>query len=200
MIVSLNGMDNSGKSTQAKKLMEKGYPYVRVLHINNTISFNKDKFNFDWWFSPNNAIEFVISLYSCIQERNNIAKELSTNDNIIIYDKVNDFYDTRIISTLMMKGLSYEKAKYLQQQTKLKMNIEDVEDLKIFLNPGVYHKKESFSAEKNEFYNKYLNINKVILEHSNINYCYIETNSIDKVTIRIEEEIRKFKNEKQKIR
>jgi len=65
MIVSLNGLDNAGKTTQTKQLNTK-YPnyYMKALHIKDMPSFNKERYTYDWWFDPNNGEEFVNVIYN----------------------------------------------------------------------------------------------------------------------------------------
>lgn len=199
MIISLNGMDNSGKSTQALLLLKKDEKYIKKLHIKDTPSFDLEKFNFDWWFSSSNALEFTTSIYKCIKERNQMALNISKDDNIVIYDKGNDFYDMRIIATLIMKGMSYKKAKTLQQMVKEQMQIESIEDLKIYLKPGDYEKKESFESTKQILYNAYLQINEILLNNANIDYLYIEPGTVEEVTENIEKKVEVMKNGKQKV-
>lgn len=186
MIVSLNGMDNSGKTTQIKSLM-KQYPdyYRQTLHIKNTNAFNQGNYDFDWWFNPYNSTEFVKVLLEALQERNEIAKSIDTENIITLYDKGNDFYESRILATLILKGESLVSAKEILAYFKEQYPVEDVEKLKIFLLPGDYTKKEDFGSDKRILYNVYLELNKLLLQYQNINYIYIKPNEVKIVTDQI---------------
>jgi len=192
MIVSINGMDNSGKTTQIKELTRL-YPdyYIKTLHIKDTKSFNKEKYDFEWWFNPNIKEDFVKVIFESLSERNEIAKSLDYEDKIILYDKGNDFYETRILATLILKGETLSSSLEILQNIKKQYNLEQLEQLKIFLLPGNYPKKENFILEKKILYNAYLELNKLLLELKNIDYLYISPNKLNYVTKQIDEIIRK---------
>ena len=192
MIVSINGMDNSGKTTQIKELM-KLYPdyYIKTLHIKNTKSFNQEKYDFDWWFNPNIKEDFVKVILESLSERNEIAKSLDYDDKVILYDKGNDFYEARILATLILKGETLESSLEMLQKIKSQYDLENIEQLKLFLLPGKYPKKENFNSERKIIYNAYLELNKLLLGYKNINYQYILPNELNIVTNQIDEIIRK---------
>lgn len=183
MIVSLNGLDNAGKTTQTKQLNTK-YPnyYMKALHIKDMPSFNKERYNYNWWFNPDNKEEFVNVIYKCIKERNLYAESIEDDYKTILFDKGNDFYDSRILSTLIMKGMTYENAKKLLDNVKKQYTLDDIEDLKIFLISGNYKRDEKFFDDKKIFYNAYLELNKIILSIMNIDYSYVLPKDIDLVT------------------
>lgn len=195
MIVSLNGLDNAGKTTQTKQLSAK-YPesYIKTLHIKDMPSFDYEKYDYNWWFNPNNKEEFVNTIYKCLEERNLYAKSIE-NNKIVLLDKGNDFYDSRILATLIMKGMKFEDAIALLKSIKQKYNSENIEDLKIFLISGKHQRKEDFFDDKKIFYNAYLEINKIILKSMNIDYKYIYPNEIDIVTDKIHNLIMSSKEE-----
>jgi len=192
MIVSINGMDNSGKTTQIKELMRL-YPdyYIKTLHIKNTKSFNQEKYDFDWWFNPNIKEDFVKVILESLSERNEIAKSLYQDDKVILYDKGNDFYEARILATLILKGETLESSLEMLQKIKSQYDLENIEQLKLFLLPGKYPKKENFNSERKIIYNAYLELNKLLLGYKNINYQYILPNELNIVTNKIDEIIRK---------
>ena len=192
MIVSINGMDNSGKTTQIKELM-KLYPdyYIKTLHIKNTKSFNQEKYDFDWWFNPNIKEDFVKVILESLSERNEIAKSLYQDDKVILYDKGNDFYEARILATLILKGETLESSLEMLQKIKSQYDLENIEQLKLFLLPGKYPKKENFNSQRQIIYNAYLELNKLLLGYKNINYQYILPNELNIVTNQIDEIIRK---------
>lgn len=191
VIISINGMDNSGKTTQSNILTNK-YPdiFIKKLHISDMESFDNEKFNFSWWFSRTNAEEFVNSIYRCLEERIAIAKQLNRDDAVVILEKGLDFYDTRIIATLVAKGYPLDYATYLQQEIRKKYKLEDVEDIKIYLKPGNYINHTNIEPSEEVLYNQYLSMNRLLLELSNIDYKYIETDSIENVTKNILEVIK----------
>lgn len=188
MIVSINGMDNSGKTTQIKELMRL-YPnyYTKTLHIKNTKSFNQEKYDFDWWFNPNIKEDFVKVIFESLSERNEIAKSLDQEDKVILYDKGNDFYETRILATLIIKGETLESALEILQKIKSQYDLENIEQLKLFLLPGNYPKKENFDSERKILYNAYLELNKLLIGYKNIDYLYILPNKLNIVTNQINE-------------
>ena len=192
VIISINGMDNSGKTTQSKILTSE-FPeiFVRRLHINEMSSFDKEKCNFDWWFSSSNAEEFVNTIYKCLEERIKIAKELNRDNNVIILEKGLDFYDVRVLATLVSKGYTLEQAARVRKQIRQKYDLEDVEEIKIYLKPGNYEREEFMLSTQKVFYNQYLSINYLLLKVANYDYKYIETDTIDNVTKRILEIVMK---------
>lgn len=61
------------------------------------------KTDFDWWFNKSTPIEFIETIYSCLQERIELAKKLDNQDEVIILEKGIDFYEARITATLLAK-------------------------------------------------------------------------------------------------
>ncbi len=204
MIISINGMDNSGKTTQSNILVT-NFPtlFVKKFHINETNSFDRSKYNFDWWFAKDNKEEFVNAIYSCLAERISLAKQISEENNIVIMEKGLDFYDTRIVATLISKGCLFEEALEIQRKIRVDYPLEDVEELKIYLKSGNYRRDDKIRSDKEVLYNQYLLINQLLLERSNIDYRYVESDSIDNVTnqiLGIVTEGMKYGNDKQKVR
>jgi len=188
MIVSINGMDNSGKTTQIKEL-KKLYPdyYIRSLHIKNTKSFDQDKYDFNWWFNPNIKEDFVKVILESLSERNEIAKYLDEENKVILYDKGNDFYETRILATLIIKGETLSSSINLLEKVKSQYALEDLEQLKLFLLEGNYRKKENFDPKRKLIYNTYIELNKILLKLKNTDYIYILPNKLNTVTKEINE-------------
>ena len=149
LIVSISGLDNVGKSTQAKLLNEQ-YPDLcsKPLHINQTASFPKMKgkdLN-DWWFNPNNANNFTNTMYKALKERYDMAKQSS--QNIVIFDKGMDFYDTRIKATLLTMGIKEDEITNMISKAKMKNGlVNSLEDLKLVIvaDGKVDHIKEKSS-------------------------------------------------------
>lgn len=181
MIISISGMDNSGKTTQTKRLLEL-YPeiFIGKFHIADMPSFDKQKYNFEWWFKESTPTEFVHALYRSIEERIKLAKELDRDGKIIIIEKGLDFYDARILSTLLAKGLSLEQAVLLQKSIRREYQLDDIEEIKFYLKPGDF-KKES-DLDNCSMYQRYLSNNQLILDMMSPNYIEIEPSDIDTVT------------------
>lgn len=163
IFVSINGMDNVGKSTQAK-LISKNYEelFSSPLHINQTEAFPKKSGAelSKWWFDKDNALEFVNTMYKAIKQRYEMGER--SEKSIILLDKGIDFYDTRIKATLLTNGFS--DANVYKMITKAKRDnglVNSFEDLKIFITPDegvVDHIKEK-NAENDELYRKYMTKN-----------------------------------------
>ena len=136
-IISISGMDNLGKSTQARMLAEK-YPEVfsNPLHINQSPSFPvlKGKELSRWWFDPNNTTNFVRTMYAALAERRQRAMEMDSP--IVVMDKGIDFYDERIKATLITLGVPEHEIVELITTTKRDLGLNNsYEDLKIAIVP-----------------------------------------------------------------
>ena len=188
MIISINGMDNSGKTTQAKRLVAL-YPetFKARIHIADTPSFDKQRFDYNWWFKQSTPDEFVHTMYQCIKERIEMAKALDEDGKIIIIEKGLHFYDARINSTLLAKGLTVKDALALQKKIRGQYDLEDVEELKFFLNPGPYRRESDL--DNNPEYQEYLLNTELFLLVCHPDYIGIDYGGLDDVTNRILNEI-----------
>ena len=162
IIISLNGIDGSGKSTQAELLKNKNPNLIDVFgSLENYIPFNQDKRDFDWWFLNSSPQEFLHIIYKSISERNEKIK--LSNKPIIIIDKGIINFDIRVISTLLTKSLNEEKSKELIQSKKEELNIKDIEDFKIFfINSSPNQKNQNLKFH--EIYENYQIYQKKLLE------------------------------------
>ena len=164
IIISISGMDNVGKSTQAKKLHDEYNDLISSpLHINQTDAFPKLKGK-DlslWWFNKQNAENFVDTIYKALSQRYQMAQ--ASNEPIIIMDKGIDFYDTRVKATLITEGYSQEQILEMMTKAKSKYRIfNSLEDLKIIITAhNRDHIKEKTADDEN--YAKYINYNIEIL-------------------------------------
>ena len=188
MIISINGMDNCGKTTQTRRLIEL-YPdlFIRKIHIADTTSFDKAGYDYDWWFRTSTPEEFTHALYSSLAERIAIARSIDSSDKIVIMEKGLEFYDARILSTLLAKGLSLEEAALVQKGIRDQYDLEDVEKLKLYLKPGSYRRKSDLDDDP--LYQSYLYNNQRILEFMDPDYVFIEPGPVDVVTNNILVEI-----------
>ncbi len=164
LIVSVSGMDNVGKSTQAKKMNEiYGDIFSQPLHINQTDAFPKLKGQelSKWWFSKENAENFVDTIYKSIAERYQMAQE--SLEPIVVLDKGIDFYDTRVKATLLTEGFSQEQIATMISNAKRKYKaFNSMEDLKIIITAkNRNHIKERTGDD--EDYVKYIGYNIEIL-------------------------------------
>lgn len=163
-IVSISGMDNVGKTTQAKKMHEVyGDVFSEPLHINQTEAFPKlsGAELSNWWFGKENAEEFVNTIYKSIFQRYEMAQERS--EPIIILDKGVDFYDTRVKATLLTEGFSQPEILLMISKAKAKNRIfNSMEDLKVVITAkNRNHIKEV--SEENDSYAQYIGYNIEIL-------------------------------------
>lgn len=184
MIVSISGMDNSGKTTQCE-ILKTMYPDVfsKILHIKNTNIFNIKKCNEEWWFNPNNKEEFTRTIFSALQERIKIAQ--NCKNSIVLFDKGTDFYDARVVATLIMKGMSFNSALIYMLKIKKEYIQQNYESLKLFLSSSSTVNNKQILNESDLRYNAYIELNKLILEKMPIDYTYISSNSKQIVTFSI---------------
>lgn len=182
MIISISGMDNAGKTTQCQ-ILKAMYPNVfkSILHIKDMPSFDVKNFDSDWWFKEDNALEFTHILFKCLKERIDYARE--EKDKIILFDKGTDFYDARIMATLIIKGMTYKKAESFTKEIKKEYLNEDYEDLKLFLESGRYKRSNiDLSSQEGLRYNAYIELNKLILKQMTLDYIHIPANDTYTVT------------------
>ncbi|MDO5557849.1 MAG: hypothetical protein Q4G05_06415 [Clostridia bacterium] len=109
-IISISGMDNVGKTTQANMLNDL-YPNIfsPPIHINQMEEFPKLKGKelSKWWFNKENAQEFVNTIYKCCVQRYEMS--LKMKQPIIVFDKGLNFYDIRVKATLITMGFKEEE-------------------------------------------------------------------------------------------
>lgn len=136
-ILSISGLDNMGKSTQAKLLGER-YPEIfsQPLHINQSPSFPqlKGKELSHWWFDPNNMENFARTMYKALAERKEAA--LQSDFPIVVLDKGIDFYDERVKATLLTLGMPDDQVAELIVKIKTELGLHNsYEDMKIMIVP-----------------------------------------------------------------
>ena len=153
IIISLNGLDGSGKSTQIKLLKNKNPDLIDIFGgLENYFPFNQKERDFDWWFLNNKDEEFLNVIYESISKRNEKIK--LSKKPIIIIDKGIIHFDIRVICTLLIKHLNEEKSKALISLKKEEFKIEDLEDFKIFfINSSPNPKSNNLNI--NNIYAKY---------------------------------------------
>ena len=185
MVVSISGLDNAGKTTQCNLLRTK-YPEVfdGPFHIKDMPSFDKDRCDTEWWFSPNNITDFTTTIYSCLAERISIARDIK--DKVVIFDKGADFYDTRVIATLVSKGLTVREAQRRMLEVRRKYIVDNYEDLKLFLTSRPEN-NNIFDGDVR--YKSFIGINKILLGDVSKRFIVIPVGSIEATTQRIKSNI-----------
>ena len=128
-VISFNGVDGSGKTTQIDLLLERYSSLVEK--IGNSESFFDSNINdFNWWFRLSTPKEFTDTIYQCIEKRNNLVSK--SNKSIILLDKGLKNFDARVVATLMSKGVDEFAAKEMIKYAKEKYNIKNLETLSLF--------------------------------------------------------------------
>ena len=158
IIISISGLDNVGKTTQAKMLHENHSGLISApLHINQTEAFPKKKGKelSSWWFNKENAEEFVDTIYKALAQRYQMA--LECDEPIVIMDKGIDFYDTRVKATLLAEGFPEEQIVDMMTKARIKYDIfNSLEDLKIFITA---QDRDYIKEEADDIYAKYIEYN-----------------------------------------
>lgn len=128
-VISFNGVDGSGKTTQIELLLKKYDKYIEL--VNGKKSFSDKRIaDFNWWFIESLPEEFLSITYNCIKQRNELIKECKKP--IILLDKGIKNFDARAAATLMVKGLNEEEAMKMVDETKYKYGITNQENLSLF--------------------------------------------------------------------
>lgn len=128
-VISFNGVDGSGKTTQIELLLERYSKYVEL--VNSQGAFSDERISdFNWWFIESIPEEFLDTLYNCIRKRNEMIEQCSKS--IVLLDKGIRNFDARAAATLMIKGLQEDEAIQMVEDTKYKMNIKNKENTSLF--------------------------------------------------------------------
>lgn len=182
MIISISGMDNAGKSTQCE-LLNRMYPntFPLILHMKDMPAFKNGNHDEKWWFEPGNEEDFCRVIFKSLQERIELAN--AYNEKVVLFDKGTDFYDARVISTLIVKGMTFKDAFELMNSIKKEYIQEDHEDMKLFLESGRHRRRDLDKSNAEDLrYNTYIEINKLILKQMHIEYVHVPANDIHIVT------------------
>ena len=130
MIISLNGLDDCGKTTQIKNITKK---YGDTWFAYSTIKLSREIeclspccFH-EWWFNTSKCEEFCDEIYSSIKAG------FSNLRNDAILDKGIATFDARVWATLVIKGLSKKDAYELLQKKKKQHGIQILEQERILL-------------------------------------------------------------------
>ena len=190
LIVSLNGMDGAGKTTQANKLFSLNPDFIAyVKGLEDYEPFSKIKDN-NWWFSSSTPEEFCDIIYASLQARN---KDISTiKKPIIIVDKGVCNFDARVIATLISRNVDKETVYSLVKKYKEKYDVYSMEDVNLFLKlDGGFEeqlevmnrrgKNDGFSVEAQNIYRNYQKIQNIILTQQLDKNLYTVINASRKI-------------------
>lgn len=139
-IVSINGSDGSGKTTQIDLLKQNSNKHTFFPpDIAQYGVFPKlpERQAFEWWFYNSTIEEFCTAVYRGIQYRN---EEIEKQDKPIAFiDKGLDTFDARILANFLCRGMEEPYIIQKMQTIKKEIGIRDNEDMKIFLltNPNI---------------------------------------------------------------
>lgn len=134
VVISFNGVDGSGKTTQLD-LLAKDNPDIleKINGLDRYYPFSElPKDNFEWWFNESSAQQFVDVIYESLRNRN--FDIMKSKKPLVIVDKGIKNFDARVIATLMYKGLSKDEAKKMVEHAKLKFDVDSLEDKDLFFN------------------------------------------------------------------
>ena len=134
LVISINGNDGSGKTTQIdllRKNSNKSTYFPPDIAEYGVFPKLPEKEAFEWWFFNSSIEEFCKAIYKGIQYRDNeIAAQ---NKPIVILDKGIDTFDARILANFMCRGMKYDEILKKMQEVKKEIGIQSKEDIKLFL-------------------------------------------------------------------
>lgn len=205
-VVSFNGVDGSGKTTQIELLIKKYDEYIGLVDSKKAFS-DKRISDFNWWFIESLPEEFLDTIYNCIKKRNELIKQCEKP--IILLDKGIKNFDARATATLMVKGIKEADALMMVDNIKNKYRITNQENISLFFEIAKSEEERKKITEKREttsFDSKKKNIYSLYQTYQNhIIYQQIQNNeyqlfdasgSIDTVNNRLVKLL--FKNDKPK--
>lgn len=133
-IISINGNDGSGKTTQIsilKKNSSKNTFFPPDIAEYGVFPNLSEKEFFEWWFFNSTIEEFCTAIYNGIQYRNeDIARQCKP---ISFLDKGIDTFDSRILANFLCRGMDETYTIQKMNAIKEKIGIQDNESIKIFL-------------------------------------------------------------------
>lgn len=171
-IVSLNGIDGCGKTTQIEYLGVGKTPGVfscYTVKLSDELE-KMDKRSFHrWWFRVSTCDEFCDEIYSAI------SKTLSLIKKTAILDKGIATFDARVWATLVIKGLNKLEAYEMIQKKKKQFNLRLNENIRILFkgSKGLKRKADDKQYDENEknIYSQYLRLQQEFLQWlENIGY------------------------------
>jgi len=168
-IISLNGLDKSGKSTQAG-LLKNNYKLISIADKLSSCDGwpnLKGQELFNWWFIEGETENVTSTIYGGISQRN---KQIRQSDcPLTIIDRGNDMFDGVCIATTMIReNLSFLESKKRVYEIKSNFHLEDLDEEKIFYQTGENieemvltsrrrYKEIGFSQNSERLYDRYQN-------------------------------------------
>lgn len=160
MVVFFEGRDCAGKTTQINLLKTRNENAVENVP---DLAYFEDELNkpsedlFKWWFMESEYGAFCDTLYSAYRKRAIYIG--SINKPFILVDKGLKTLETRMLSSLLTRGLALEKAKAVMEASKEKIGVAEEEGLHIYLK-YVYDLVDQVAShtEKEDIYKQYQKI------------------------------------------
>ncbi len=165
-IISINGNDGSGKTTQIdllKKNSNKSAFFPPDIAQYGVFPKLPEKESFEWWFFKSSIEEFCEAIYRGIKYREEqIEKQ---GKPLVILDKGIDTFEARIMANFMCRGMEQEEVLKKMREIKQRVGIQDKEDIKLFLmlNTDKDKRREIAKSRKGtsfgqSYYDKYQSI------------------------------------------
>lgn len=204
LIISINGLDGSGKTTQTYTLQNDSQK-LDIYVPKELCRYYKHPLDFKWWFKSSTIDEFCDNFYYALYLRK--QETLKSTCKFAVFDKGIKTIDARIIANFLCRGIDIQDINKTIKKFKEKYNLDDNdEDIKIFLQVKDNTKRiirdddpNSKDAKKSSYYSKYQNVLKIILENQLKSKCFIIINaekSIEDVHKDILENIFKINGDK----
>lgn len=164
-IVSFNGMDGCGKTTQMDYFIKEGcqkfFSCYTVKLSDKVEKLDKRSFH-KWWFQVSSCNEFCDEIYSAI------SKTLSLVNKPAIIDKGLATFDARVWATLVIKGMNKREAYEMIQQKKKKFNLKVYENIRILLKSRKGSKSKvndkQYVEKEKKIYFQYLKLQQDFLQ------------------------------------
>lgn len=139
MVISFNGPNNCGKTTQINKfkndLDSKTIRFFGDISKYEPFPQLDSEHLYKWWFTESSPEDFCDTIYKCLHLRN-LDIELAAKSSLVLVDKGISNFDARVLSTLLVRGLTREASESLINNYKRKYNVRDIEDIKILFSLG----------------------------------------------------------------
>ena len=162
-VVSINGMDGSGKTTQVD-LLRKTAKDLDPYFPESLAKYYKQPAEFEWWFKKSSPEEFCDNIYGAISLRNGDIN--NSGASVAVLDKGIDTIDARVTANFLCRGMKEDEISNIIQEFKSKYSIKsDEESIKIFLVSKNFTDRvkqrntdsDSQDIEKNKYYLNYQN-------------------------------------------
>lgn len=135
-IISFNGPDKSGKTTQLERLIKTNNQYHIVREVASFEPFpNLTGMElFKWWFYESSAEQFCEKFLMALSKLVNYLESNFENDEILLMDKGLLTYKARVKATLLVKGLTSEQSDQLIMNYMPTIEDDSREKIKLFFS------------------------------------------------------------------